>query len=125
MIANVQHEARDAEIRLRSALSTRFPNSYAGNIAWDVLLQLDAAERNNVSISAIELCHTLSVSNIELLRCVAVLSADGYVAHQMDPHHPEQKFIELTDEGRSQISAIFADALNKSVPEQIFKAAKD
>lgn len=89
----------DAEIRLRRRRERAFKVSYFGDAAWDIMLELERAQRmgHNIAITDIGVESRIPLTTV--LRYLARLEKDGFVNRRVDPNDRRRIFVTLTSEG--------------------------
>ncbi|WP_419827947.1 winged helix DNA-binding protein [Sphingomonas sp.] len=102
-VANRLQIAR-AEIRVRRLRDQFFDPSLFADPAWDMLLDLAAAdlERRRVAVSS--LCIAAAVPATTALRWIAQMTEQGLLARYPDPDDGRRVFITLTEAARSGMS---------------------
>lgn len=96
-----------AEIEARAARSRFFKASLFSDPAWDILLELFAAEQEGrrVSISAAGL--TAEIPLTTALRWIAALEREDLVERAGDPTDARRSFLKLSDEGLRAMTLYF------------------
>jgi DNA-binding MarR family transcriptional regulator len=102
-------ELRDAELKLRRMRDSVFPIGYFGDAAWDILLELDRAFRNNRSYAVTDAGIDAKIPLTTALRYLAKLERDGLVERRPDPYDRRRAFIALTAQGQDCMDRIFAE----------------
>jgi len=94
-----------ASVRARRALF--FDESLFFDPAWDILLELFAAncEGRRLSISAVGL--TAKIPPTTVLRWIAVLEQKGLLAREEDPHDARRTFLNLSADGFGKMLQYF------------------
>ena len=100
-------QLRDAELKLRRVRDRHFPEGYFGASAWDVLLELDRAERLGRCYCISDVGIDAKIPLTTALRYLLRLEKDGYIARQCDPTDRRRVFVRLTDHGRMLLNQIF------------------
>ena len=75
--------------------------------AWDMLLELYAAELDQVRLSVGSLCIGSGVPDTTGLRWIGVLEQEGLIERRGDPFDRRRIYIELTASGSSAMTAYF------------------
>lgn len=78
-----------------------------GEPAWDILLDLFAAELRGEAISITSACIASGVPSTTALRWVGLLEAKGYVERKPDPVDARRSFVGLTLRGRNILRQCF------------------
>ena len=86
-----------AIIKSRRQRSTAFDDSLFGEPAWDILLELYAAELIQQRISITSACHASAVPGTTALRWIAKLEGDGWLCRQNDPLDGRRCWVFLTE----------------------------
>jgi len=96
-----------SEIRARAARAQFFKASLFSDPAWDILLELFAAEQEGrrVSISAAGL--TAEIPLTTALRWIAALEREELVDRAGDPTDARRTFLKLTDKGLRAMTLYF------------------
>jgi DNA-binding MarR family transcriptional regulator len=76
--------------------------------AWDILLDLKAAELEGASVSVSSLCIAAAVPPTTALRWITAMSDDGMLVRRQDPDDARRVFIALSDEASAAIESYFA-----------------
>jgi DNA-binding MarR family transcriptional regulator len=110
-------DLRATEIRLRRARARFFPAGYFADVAWDILLELDHAERMGHSFSVTDVGVDTGIPLTTLLRYLAKLEADGFVTRAQDPMDGRRAMIGLTDQGRISLDQVFNATIEGAKPQ--------
>ena len=103
---------RDTESKLRRVRDAAFPKGYFADAAWDILLDLDQAGRNQRSYVVTDAGIDVNIPHSTALRYLAKLERDGLVRRRPDPNDRRRAFISLTREGQSLLDKVFCDTLS-------------
>lgn len=105
-----------AEIEARAARSRFFKASLFSDPAWDILLELFAAEQEGrrVSISAAGL--TAGIPLTTALRWINALEREDLVERAADPTDARRTFLKLTENGRRSMTLYFQSCFEKGAP---------
>ena len=102
---------RDAESKLRRVRDAAFPKGYFADAAWDILLDLDQAGRNQQAYVVTDAGIDAKIPHSTALRYLAKLERDGLVQRRPDPGDRRRTFISLTDKGQNLLDGVFAETL--------------
>jgi len=94
-------------IRARRLRDLQFPGMLE-DPAWDILLDLYAAELEGAQVSVSSLCIAAAVPATTALRWIARMTDAGLLERQPDPFDRRRAFMALTDEGRDRMARYFA-----------------
>lgn len=86
-------------IRARSQRSRFLPSKLFSDPAWDILLELYAAEIAQRRITVGQVCKAANVPATTALRWLTTLEKNGLVRRHGDPLDARRFFISLTDSG--------------------------
>lgn len=78
--------------------------------AWDILLDLKAADLEGQSVSVSSLCIAASVPPTTALRWITAMTESGMLVRRQDPDDARRVFIELSDESSAKLDDYFAAA---------------
>ena len=84
-----------------------FPQHLFADPAWDMLLELYAAELAQLRLSTSTLCGAATVPQTTALRWINTLEKEGLVSRRSDPTDRRRFFIRLSSEGVSCMRAYF------------------
>lgn len=99
------------EVKIRQARRRHLPDHYAGDPAWEILLALECAERDERRCFICDLEAASGLPPTTVLRYLAKLEEDGYVARTPSADDRRKIEITLTDTGRDVLRNLFEDAL--------------
>jgi DNA-binding MarR family transcriptional regulator len=85
-----------------------FPDGLFADPAWDILLQLYAAELGQRRMATSNLCAGAAVPSTTALRWIGVLEKQGMVRRHHDPLDGRRVYARLTDKALDAIEAYFA-----------------
>ena len=91
----------------RRARESIFGDDLFADPAWDMLLELYAAELGQQRVATSELCIGAAVPATTALRWIEKLHDKGFVARRDDPLDGRRVWIELTEEGLSLMRRYF------------------
>jgi hypothetical protein len=77
--------------------------------AWDMMLDLAAAEGENVRISVMSLCIASGVAPTTALRWIAQLVDRGLIARSEDSKDRRRTYVSLTNKSRTALARYFSD----------------
>lgn len=99
---------RDMEIALRRIRNSYFPANYFSDAAWDILLDIDYAERHGLSYSVTDLGVDAGIPLTTTLRYLNKLERDGFVERRADRNDKRRAIVVLTGNGRQALDQVFA-----------------
>lgn len=94
-------------IRQRRKRENLFNADIFADPAWDMLLDLYAAELEGSDVSVSSLCIAAAVPTTTALRWIKLLSDQGWLIRQKDPHDGRRINMRLSDESRSRLNRYF------------------
>lgn len=94
-------------IRARRARETLFDRRLFADPAWDMLLELHAAQIAQKRVSVSTLCKGSAVPATTALRWITALEREHLVQRRGDPLDRRRVFVELTEKGREAMSEFF------------------
>lgn len=100
--------AREIELRLLKARRNILPQKYLNNIAWDILLDVDAAERAGEWQTYPGDADAVMASRETQLRYLAALETDGMISLTAAPGDGSHYHVSLTATARLRLDQIFA-----------------
>jgi DNA-binding MarR family transcriptional regulator len=86
-----------------------FSGSLFADPAWDMLLELYAAELGQRRMSVTDVCMGSGVPPTTALRWICTLEKNALVTRSVDPFDARRVFIRLSDKGLSSMSSYFAE----------------
>lgn len=97
----------DAELRLRRRRERAFNVSYFGDAAWDIVLELERANRmgHNLAITDIGVESRIPLTTV--LRYLTRLEKDGFIHRKVDPTDRRRVFVMLTQTGYDLVCQSF------------------
>lgn len=94
-------------IRQRRKRENLFSAEIFADPAWDMLLDLYAAELEGSDVSVSSLCIAAAVPTTTALRWIKLLSDQGWLIRQQDPNDGRRINMRLSDESRSRLNRYF------------------
>lgn len=94
-------------LRLRRNRDQFFETELFADPAWDMLLELYAAELGQLRMSVGALCAGAAVPATTALRWINQLEANGLIARRADPRDGRRQFLRLTQSGLDAMNAYF------------------
>lgn len=110
-------QLRDLEIKLRRMRNEVFPTGYFSDFAWDILLELDKAARQNRRYVVTDAGAETGIPLTTTIRYIAKLERDGYVQRETDPSDRRRSFVSLTTMGEDALETVFARTATNTVPQ--------
>lgn len=104
----------NAKILVRSILKFRaqrravFGTALFGEPAWEILLELYAAELAGRRESVSSLCIASAVPATTALRCLRLLEEGVWIRRHNDPADRRRYFVELSEPGREAMQRVFS-----------------
>jgi len=109
----------DASIRgilqARLERSSCFPGDLFSDPAWDMLLDLYAAELSQVRVSVTSLCIASNAPTSTALRWISTLEREKLIERRADPLDGRRFFLSLTTAAVERFERYFARVRNRSV----------
>jgi len=96
-------------IRDRQRRTCYFKSGLFSDPAWDMLLDLTAAEMEQTKVSVTSLCIASGVPDTTALRWINVMIDEGLVKRVDDKTDKRRVFIELTANAKGAVAEYFAD----------------
>lgn len=87
------------------------PDDLFADPAWDMLLDLLAAEMSQHRVSVSSLCAAAAVPFTTALRWLKLLTERGLVTRHKDPRNRQRVFIELAPETSEALRQYFSEAV--------------
>jgi DNA-binding MarR family transcriptional regulator len=97
-------------IKLRRLRDQHFPPDLFADPAWDILLDLYAANLEGKSVSVSSLCIAAAVPPTTALRWITTMTEHGALVRKQDPQDARRIFIALSEESEERLTAYFATA---------------
>lgn len=94
-------------IRARRLRDAHFPPDLFADPAWDMLLDLYAAELEHRRVSVSSLCIAAAVPGTTALRWIGTMTAAGLFERHADQHDRRRAYVALTDDARRSLSGYF------------------
>lgn len=109
-------QLREAELKLRRNRDRHFPEGYFSGSIWDILLELDCAERcgRKYAISDVGIGSKIPLTTA--LRYVVTLENDGMIVRELDPNDRRRAYVTLTAKSRAAIDQCFNETLSQMPP---------
>ena len=106
----------DAELRRRRRREQKFKLNYFGDPAWDILLELERAQRLGHQLAVTDIGVEPQIPLTTVLRYLTRLDEDGLIDRRTDPRDRRRIFVSLTSEGHRLISDVFGLEPPKTTP---------
>ena len=97
-------------IKLRRLRDQHFPPDLFADPAWDILLDLYAANLEGKSVSVSSLCIAAAVPPTTALRWITSMTEHGALVRKQDPQDARRVFIGLSPDSEERLTAYFATA---------------
>lgn len=110
-------QLRDAELKLRRVRGRHFPEGYFGGSIWDILLELDRAERGGRKYAVSDVGIDSRIPNTTALRYLVTLESDGMILREQDPNDRRRTHVKLTAKCRAAINQSFNDTIGQMPPQ--------
>lgn len=94
-------------LRARLKRKEQFSDDLFADPAWDMLLELYAAELGSHSVSISSLCIASAVPPSTALRWITRLQTDGWITRTGDPVDGRRSFVSLSTKGIQAMDAFF------------------
>lgn len=107
---HARRPAMESEVQGLLKLRRRRDDYFGGlfaDPAWDILLELFAAELSQERISVSSLCAGAAVPSTTALRWIAQLERSGLACRQQDPKDARRYYVSLTADGRQRMESYF------------------
>ena len=95
-------------IKLRRLRDQHFPPDLFADPAWDILLDLYAANLEGKSVSVSSLCIAAAVPPTTALRWITSMTEHGALVRKQDPQDARRVFIALSSDSEERLTAYFA-----------------
>ena len=105
----INEEQVRAIIRARRCRNHHFSADLFADPAWDMLLELYAAELGQRRMSVTSLCVGAAVPSTTALRWIATLDRKGLIRKSSDPYDGRRVFVRLSSRGVEAMTAYFAE----------------
>lgn len=102
-------------IRLRRQRERFFDNGLFADPAWDILLDLKAAQLEKQMVSVSSLCIAAAVPPTTALRWISAMTESGMLIRQQDPDDARRVFILLSEETNARIEDYFASIADRLI----------
>lgn len=96
-----------AILKLRRGRDRFFGGDLFADPAWDILLELYAAELGQMRISVSSLCLGAAVPSTTALRWIGTLERSGFIERRADPLDGRRVFMSLSGKGLEAMTAYF------------------
>lgn len=106
---NLTEREVQAILKARRRRARFFPDDLFADPAWDILLELYAAELGQRRIAISSLCIGAAVPATTALRWIHTLEKKGLIARHNDPFDGRRVYASLSESALSSIEAYFAD----------------
>lgn len=103
-------------IKLRRLRNSFLGNDLFADPAWDILLDLMAAQMEKQNVSVSSLCIAAAVPPTTALRWIAAMTQSGMLVRRDDPDDARRVFIMLSEDMAAKLEDYFANAEWQSVP---------
>ena len=97
-------------IKLRRLRDQHFPPDLFADPAWDILLDLYAANLEGKSVSVSSLCIAAAVPPTTALRWITTMTEHGALVRKQDPQDARRVFIGLSPDSEERLTAYFVTA---------------
>ena len=94
-------------IKLRRLRDQHFPPDLFADPAWDILLDLYAANLEGKSVSVSSLCIAAAVPPTTALRWITTMTEHGALVRKQDPNDARRVFIGLSEDSEDRLTAYF------------------
>lgn len=85
-------------VRSRRRRESHFQGELFGEPAWDILLELYAAEQSHQKLSVSSVCVASAVPPTTALRWVEKMEREGWLRREADPHDARRSWVFLTEQ---------------------------
>lgn len=109
-------QLRDAELKLRRIRDRHFPEGYFSGSMWDILLELDRAERGGQKYAVSDVGIDSRIPLTTALRYLVTLEHDGMIVRELDPNDRRRTHVTLTARSRAAIDQSFNETLSQMPP---------
>jgi DNA-binding MarR family transcriptional regulator len=110
-------QLRDAELKLRRARDKYFPDGYFSGSVWDILLELDRAERGGRKYAVSDVGIDSRIPHTTALRYLLTLESDGMLVREQDPNDRRRTYVMLTAKSRTAIEQSFNETIGRMPPQ--------
>lgn len=101
--AQIRNVIRDRRLRSRFFSAELFADP-----AWDMLLDLYAADLGQHQVSVSSVCHAADVPTTTALRWLSTLEKAGLIIRSNDPFDARRVFVKLSENGLASMDAYFS-----------------
>jgi len=102
-------------LQARLERNSFFPGDLFSDPAWDMLLDLYAAELSQVRVSVTSLCIASNAPTSTALRWISTLERENLIERRADPLDGRRFFLSLTAEAVERFERYFANVRNRAV----------
>ena len=95
------------DINARRSRDQFLPGHLFADPAWDMLLELYAAELDQIRLATSSLCDRAAVPATTALRWISTLAREGLIDRRSDPLDARRIFVRLSSKGVSCMEAYF------------------
>ncbi len=113
----------DMELKLRNARRHHLPERCGGDAGWEILLQLDNAERQGRRSFTIDICADTGVPPTTTLRYLTKLDEAGLITRTADPDDGRRTEIRLAPDGQALLATVFSDAVKAMSRQEVITIA--
>lgn len=112
-------QLRDAELKLRRVRDRHFPDGYFSGSMWDILLELDRAERGGRKYAVSDVGIDSRIPHTTALRYLVTLESDGMILREQDPNDRRRTYVKLTAKSRTAIDQSFNETIDHMPPQHV------
>jgi DNA-binding MarR family transcriptional regulator len=111
--AGIEAEARLVRdiLKWRRKRESHFDKNLFADPAWDILLDLYAAELEGQRVSVSSLCIAASVPPTTALRWISAMTEDGLLQRELDPTDARRVFIQLSERAKLSLKSYLTDMM--------------
>ena len=104
-------DLRTLEMTLRRLRNEAFPSGYFSDFAWDILLELDKAARQERRYVVSDAGAEVGIPLTTAVRYIAKMERDGYIEREVDITDRRRTFVSLTEKGAQALNSTFDKAI--------------
>jgi DNA-binding MarR family transcriptional regulator len=93
----------------RLARRRYFSAKLFGEPAWDILLDLYVAEKEDRAVSVTSACLAAQVPQTTAIRWIRMLEQEGFVLRDQDQHDGRRRILRISEKGYAQMTAFIAE----------------